>query len=96
MRVYVVFVFCFYSCCYKNLMSSMFVDKSWVFFSNYFSKTNYWNGPKIKGFELVEVLSVLMTKSFPRYQRLVLLGSLAFWPSPVNCGGKHVVTLCGT
>lgn len=74
----------------------MFVDKSWVFFSNYFSKTNYGNGPKIKGFERVEVLSVLMTKFFQRYQRLVLLGSLAFWPSPVNCGGKHVVTLFGT
>lgn len=31
----------------------MFVDKSWVFFSDYFSKTNYWNCPRIKRFEPV-------------------------------------------
>lgn len=37
-----------------------------------------------------------MTKFLLKYQRMVLLGSLAFRPSPVNCGGEHVVTLFET
>lgn len=32
----------------------MLVYKSWVFFSNYFFKTNFWNDPRIKRFEYVQ------------------------------------------
>lgn len=54
----------------------MFVYKSWVFFSNYLFKTNYWNGPKIKRFEHALGFGTY-TKLLSKDKRMVLWGSLA-------------------